>query len=358
MHLQTLYLHNFRIYPEVQIEFDPQVNIIHGNNALGKTTILEAIYFLISGRSFRTSQVTDLIRHGTDFFYIEATFVKYGIQQKLKVSCNGPDRKIVYNNTVYHTTTSLFGILQGVIMAPDDVSLIKGSPTARRHFLDLQIAQTDPLYVHYLTRYERAMRQRNCLLKAKNSATIESWEIEMANAGAYVVQQRQNATCALSTSSKDVYNALTKENEELQLCYKTNGPLVLDTVQLRQYYLEHYRKNRKREMDLGCTLTGPHRDDILIEVNQKEARYFSSEGQQRCCVAALRFAEWQRLNGLAGERPLMLLDDVGLSLDDSRRERLWRYLPEFDQVFLTSTQTIEMPNLSHRHIDVQEVMNK
>lgn len=348
MLLRTLYLHNFRAYKEGFFEFSSGINTIYGPNAQGKTTILEAIYLLVTGSSFRTSQISDLIRLGENFFYIEALFVKHGIEQKLRLSWDGKERKIVYNNTTLSSTSNLLGLLQGVVITPDDISLIKGGPLTRRLFLDLQLAQGDPLYVHYLTRYNRAMRQRNSLLRSKNPMTIESWEHEMANSAAYVVQQRLRALDDLQLSGRSLHRDLSGEVCDLTLIYKSGSAVTGEGLsELRQYYLGQYQKLRPREMDLGYTLSGPHKDDFLIAIGEKDARFFASEGQQRSCVTALRLAEWNRLHKSANARPLMLIDDIGTSLDEGRRERLFAQLPSLGQVFLTSTQKLSVEGAFH-----------
>ena len=340
MHLCSLSLHGFRPYEKAHFDFSSGINIIYGANAKGKTSLLEAIHFLMTGRSFRTAQSKDMIRQGEYGFSIEAAFVKHGIEQQLKVLFNESERQIFFNSTAYSTLSSLLGIVQGVIIHPDDAALIKGAPVIRRHFLDLQIAQIDPLYIHCLTRYNRAMRQRNYLLRAKSSATIESWEHEMAHAAAYIVLQRRHAIGALQVESRKLYHLLSGEPNDLNLIYKTGASAVEDEA-LKPYYLEQFKKLRRREMELGMTLVGPHKDDLLISLGDKEARYFASEGQQRSCVAALRLAEWERLKAMAVETPLMLLDDISLSLDQSRREKLFHHLTALGQVFLTSTHRIE-----------------
>lgn len=350
MLLRTLYLHNFRAYKENFFEFAPGINTIYGANAQGKTTILEAIYLLITGSSFRTSQISDLIRMGEFFFYIEASFVKQGIEQKLRFSWDGKERKIVYNNTNLSSTSNLLGLLQGVVITPDEISLIKGAPLTRRLFLDLQLAQADALYVHHLTRYNRAMRQRNSLLRSKNLVTIESWEYEMANSAAYVVQERLRALSALQMSSKLLHRDLSGEEFDLNLIYKSGSAHLEQLSALRQYYLDSYQKLRYREMDLGYTLSGPHKDDFLIAIGDKDARFFASEGQQRSCVTALRLAEWTRLYGLCNEKPLMLIDDIGTSLDDGRKARLFAHLPNLGQIFITSTQKLAIDGSFH-HIN-------
>lgn len=346
MHLKSLYLHNFRIYEEAQFTFSPRVNVICGPNAVGKTTILEAIHFLAFGRSFRTSQVQDLIRQGADYFYLEATFEKHGIEQKLKISLTGKERRIIYNSTPCQSFSSLIGLLPTVAITPDDASLVKGAPAIRRHFLDLQIAQVDPFYVHMLTRYGRAMRQRNYLLRAKNASTIDSWEHEMANAAAYLCHQRYGAACDLQVSGSELYRRFSGEDKDLVLGYKNGAPTASGEAALKAYYLQQYHKMRHREMDLGYTLTGPHKDDLAIEIGKGEARFFASEGQQRSIVAALHFAEWERLRQLSGEEPLLLFDDIGISLDERRRERLMAHAAGLGQVFLTSTHDVSVGMVS------------
>lgn len=338
--LQRLYLRNFRRYEEALFEFDPALNSIVGPNAQGKTTVLEAIQFLMNGRSFRTAQATDLIKHGQSSFFVEASFIKQGIEQTLKIGFDGKDRKIVYNSTPFQANANLLGLIQGVVVTPDDVSLIKGSPLLRRHFLDLQIAQVDPLYVHYLTRYTRAMRQRNILLKSKSLVSIDSWEQEMSGSAAYVVLQRKKAVGDLQKLVNTLHFMLTNDPQQLSVEYKHGPSQIEDPLQLRDYYLSHWQKNRLREKDLGITLSGPHRDDLLIKIAQLDARLFASEGQQRSCVMALKLAEWQRLNQICQEPPLMLVDDVGISLDGSRKQKLLEHLKTLGQVFMTSTEAL------------------
>lgn len=342
MLLHSLHLHNFRNYEDARFTFCPGVNIVHGDNAQGKTNLLEAIYFLITGHSFRTTQISDLIRHECPYFYLEAIFIRRGIEQKLRIAFDGKERKVIYNNTVCQSASDLLGLLHGIVITPDDAALVKGSPQVRRHFLDLHIAQHTPLYVHRLTRYNRAMRQRNALLKIKNGLSIESWEHEMANAAAYLVLQRAAAVADLVARGIDVHHGLSSTKEKLGLHYKSQGPSEGSTEELKHYFLEQYAKLRRREMELGSTLTGPHKDDLLITINGADARYFASEGQQRSCTSALRLAEWLRLKELSDELPLMLIDDIGTSLDEQRRANFLAQLPALGQVFISSTEKISL----------------
>jgi len=345
MALRSLVLQDFRRYDQMRFDFDPQVNLIWGSNARGKTSVLEAVYLLTIGRSFRTSQLKDLIRKGADSFHVHLTFVKHGVEQVIRFSYNGKEYRVLHNQTQYRSPAAVLGILQGVVVTPDDASLVKDSPSIRRRFLDAQIAQVDPLYVHHLMRYMRSMKQRNALLKARNLGSIETWEQQMAVAAEYITKQRSVVVQDLSRMAQSYYGNLSEETDLFQIQFPSE-------LRSADEYLKKYNKHRSREMDLGFTLVGPHKDDILMMIGDKEARHFASEGQQRSCVAALRLAEWERLRTLADESPIMLYDDVGMSLDDSRKDRLFRFLENLDQVFLTSTQDLNFGDRNCHRITV------
>lgn len=338
MYLRSLYLQQFRNYGESYFEFNPSLNLICGPNAQGKTSLLEAMHYLMIGRSFRPCTHQDLIQIGTTSFYLEAVFCKHNIDQKLRFHMNNKERKIIYNSTILPNISNLLGLIQGVIMTPDDVNLVKGTPVTRRQFLDIQIAQIDPLYVHYLARYVKAMRQRNQLLRQKQLVSIESWEHEMAHAASYIVMQRRQSIQDLQSHSQAFYAYLTEEKEHLGLEYCSGVSACQNENEIKNAYFQQYQKNRPREMVLGYTLSGPHKDDILIKIGGRDVRYFASEGQQRSCVAALHMGEWQRLKQIAEDTPLFMIDDFGISLDDKRRERLLHQLATLGQVFLTTTE--------------------
>jgi DNA replication and repair protein RecF len=342
MYLKSLYLRNFRLYEEAYFEFGPQVNKICGPNAKGKTSLLEAIHFLMTGRSFRTSSVAELIRHGTEFFYLHASFVKNGIEQSLKITCEGIERKVIYNSTTLPSISCLLGILKGVVLSPDDAALVKGAPSIRRQFLDLQIAQIEPLYVHYLTRFNRAMRQRNCLLRAKDLSAVDSWEHEMAHSAAFICKERHRAADSLRHHCGHLHKRMAGDAAELSVIYKSTLPANEEGETIKKSFLGLLHKNRKREMDFGFTLSGPHKDDLLIAIDAKEVRYFASEGQQRLSTSAIKFAEWERLKSLSEGNPLMLIDDVGMSLDESRKKRLLNHTLGLGQVLLTSTESLPL----------------
>lgn len=337
MFLKSLFLQQFRNYAEALFEFDTSLNLIHGPNALGKTSLLEAIYYLMFGRSFRPGLNQDLILKGTSSLYLEAIFSKHGVDQTLRLYVEGNERRFMHNHTSIPTISNLLGIVQGVVMTPDDVQLIKGSPAIRRQFLDSQLAQVDPLYVYYLSRYIRAMRQRNQLLKQKTSIAIESWEHEMAQAAAYITTKRRRCINSLQPHCQTFYSYMTGEKETLSMKYLSGASSCTSEEEIKTFLLNQYTKNRQREMLFGHTLTGPHKDDLWIGIGGRDARYFASEGQQRSCIAALKIGEWRCLKELADDTPLFMIDDVTMSLDSERLKKLLDQLTSLGQVFLTST---------------------
>lgn len=339
MYLKSLYLYNFRLYREAFFEFSPHLNMICGPNAVGKTSLVEAISFLASGHSFRAHQTANLIRSGASYFHLEANIVKHGIEQRLRISHSNKERKIFLNNTSYPSASGLVGLLLCVAFSPGDIDLIKGAPQGRRQYLDAQLSQADPLYLYHANRYSRAMRQRNCLLKAKNLSSILSWEYEMAVSATYLVQKRLELLEELQEASKVFYGLISEEADSFSLLYRSAaGRISGDQSVLKSHFLEQYEKNREREICMACTLVGPHKDELTISIGDKEARHFASEGQMRSSVAALRLAEWERLHAFTGEKPIMLLDDAATSLDQKRIGHLFQLLNSLGQLFLTGTE--------------------
>lgn len=334
MILKRLELHNFRLYKKRVFEFTEGVNAIYGQNGKGKTTLLEAIYALICGRSFRSSKLQELICHGAAYFRVEAHFEKFGVEQKLALWSDGKQRRLFYNGTPMRGPTAFLGIILGGLLTPDDISLVKGAPAVRRLFLDIQLAQSNPLYVHYLIRYNKAVQQRNILLRNKSEAAISLWEQQIADAGSYLIQQRRIITEELQ---KQVTALLKEQSWQIKYCTSIPPHIIeLDEVASNLYAL--FAAYRKKELALGYTLVGVHRDDLLFSYEDKPLRNFASEGQQRAAVATLRLAEWHVLKNLTEQNPLMLLDDSWQGLDLRKRKEQAFHLQSLGQVFFTATE--------------------
>ena len=253
MFLKRLLLRNFRNYAQAEVVFSPSVNLIQGDNGQGKTNLLEAIHLVSTGRSFRANSLSDLIRFGESFFYLEAEFQKEGVSQSLKIYYDENTRKVQYNQTVYPTLTSLLGILPSVLLSPDDLSLVSGNPAERRRFLDLHIAQTDPLYVHNLGRYFKAMKQRNHLLRSKSEAAIQAWEQMMAQSASYLVQKRKQAALSLKIPSSQWMEILSRRQDAIDIHYQSS----LSFPQKSATLLCIFSKSGKRCAQKRC-MSGQH----------------------------------------------------------------------------------------------------
>lgn len=334
MFLKRLYLRNFRNYAECEVEFSAKLNHLWGDNAQGKTNLLEAIHFLTVGRSFRTNISREVIRSNASDYYLDAIFLKDNTEQRLRIAGDGTQRKIIYNDTACPSATHLLGLLPSVLIEPDD-DLIKGPPRSRRLFIDLQIAQVDPLYVHYLARYNRAMRQRNLLLKNQNLTGIDSWEHEMAQAAGYVVSKRLETINRLIPLTQRLHQQLVGREEQLSLHYQSRLQMASTAQEIAKNFRTLYSA-RERDILTGTTSQGPHRDDMAVFMSNRDMRSYGSEGEKRTLVAVLRLAGWHLLREQIGENPLLLIDDLGISLDRHRREKLLGYIEGLGQSFVTS----------------------
>ena len=329
--ISSLYLRNFRNYKELELTFSPGFNVFCGDNAQGKTNLLEAIALVSTGRSFRAEILSDLIRAGETFFFIEAKLLKEGVSHTVQIAFDGQEKKLNLDGNGYTTLQHLLGLLPSVLHAPTDSELIDGAPTLRRRFLNLHLAQRDTLYIHYLSRYWRAMKQRNALLRAKDPAAIEPWEVEMASAASYLLQKRQQLFTELKTPLQEKGLMLSTRKETVQLHFEPSTPPSIE------HYLSVLKKNRSREQQLGLTLTGPHRDDFTFLVDGRPAKAYASEGQKKTATAALRLAEWELFKNALGFPALFSLDDIALHLDETRQSLLSHAFEHLGQVFLTAT---------------------
>jgi len=328
--LKTLYLRNFRNYEEASLSFKKGINVIFGNNAQGKTNLLEAISIVSTGRSFRTQHLTELVQEGKSFFYLEAEVVRDNVEQIIRISFDGKTRKLQLDANEFATFSPLLGAFPSILSTPDDTQLITDSPAIRRHFLNLHLAQSDPLYVHHLSRFWRAMKQRNCLLKSKNLEAIECWENEMAHSAVYLFNMRKAFVEQIQAPLLEKC-LLFSSNEESSAIFFQIGFLPDLNA-----YLQQLKKMRNKEQDLGFTLHGPHRDDLSFSISEKSARTFASEGQKKTIVTALRLVQWQHLAEISGISPWMAIDDFGDSLDSVRKNLLSSCLQSMGQVFLTT----------------------
>lgn len=328
MWVKKLYLHHFRNYTQAEIHFSPGVNWITGKNGQGKTNVLEALYLLSTGRSFRTHQLGQLIQKGAAFFFVEAEIEREGVLQTLKLSFDGTIKKLQHDANHYSHFTPLIGLLPHVLYAPEDIALVSGLPLFRRKFLDLHLAQFDPLYLRHLARYHKALGQRNELLKSRSEVAIEPWEEMMAHSAAYLMEKRAGMIEELKEPLDGCMRGLSSGADSIGIAYK--GSLAGGNL------LQQWQKNRKRDLHVGTTLSGPHRDDVHFEIQGLSAKAFASEGQKHSIIASLRLCQWNHLHGQIGTFPLMSIDDFGVHLDSGRQAQFQSHLTNRGQIFLTS----------------------
>lgn len=316
MFIKTLLLTNFRRFEQLHLTLSPQENHFVGSNGAGKTSIIEAIWLLITGQSFRTHQIQYTITDGTEKGHIACAFQTHGVHQTLSLHLEGAKRGVHFNNKRLSSPSLALGTLLGVSITPDDMNLIKGAPQIRRQFLDLFISKFDPLYLHHLKRYSQALLRRNHLLKKGSLSTLPSWEFEMAKSASYINEQRSAAIETL------------KKLSQLELEYAPKGNL-----------LEQWRVSRNRESILGFTLFGPHREDFTIKQSGRDLKQMGSEGERKKGIIALKLACWDLLYKSTGQKPLLLIDDLESHLDSTGQSNFTEQIRTLGQVLITSTET-------------------
>lgn len=342
MFLERLYIKDFRCFTSMSVDFVNGVHAVVGDNGMGKTSLLEALFFCITGTSFRTSHVKELVGFGKAALFVEARFNRLGVSHTLTVGYDGQRRRVTFNGALCPNATELLGLIWGVACTPEDIELIQGPPAKRRHYLDLFLAQTHPFYVYHLRRYNRALKQRNVLLKQKNISSLFCWEKELSVSGAYITLQRKKAVEFIHKQAQTHFERLLGTTAALDVSYDSFCRTATTLDEIQNHLEQEYKKKQTQEVEYGMTLTGPHRDDLDIRYEKKSARDFASIGQKRLMGHALRLAEWHFLNEVSNDPPLMIVDDFATSLDGAKTARLAEELSALGQVFLSSTQ---MPDI-------------
>lgn len=333
-----MYLKNFRRFKEAALEFSPECTLISGPNAVGKTTLLEAIHLLIFGRSFRAMHMNEMIMEGEKESAVEVNLIKEGVEHTLGLYFSQERKKVRFNATEYRSLTSLIGLLTGASLLPTDVHLIAGQPQLRRTLIDSIIAQVDPLYFHHLSRYGQAVKNRNCLLKKRDFKAIDLFEEEMAKSAVYITKARADAVRAMDQIAGREFALFSQESERVSLNYQSSfGKGEVSSAA----FMQLLKANRLKESYLGFTLTGPHKDDLTIQLSGKECRLYASEGQKRSVAAAIKLAAWSHLAHISATAPLLLVDDAALGFDARRRERFFYALKSRGQVLITSAEKLD-----------------
>lgn len=343
VHLATLELRAFRNYDALTIAFSPGLNVLFGDNAQGKTNLLEAIHFLATGRSHRTSRDLDMVKEGEEELLARASVVRRTGTIDLELRLGAATRKqLKINGIAEKKIAKLVGSLAVVLFSPDDLQLLKGPPAGRRRFLDLELSQISQTYLHHLMAYNRLLQQRNSLLKqpALDQGLLAVYDQQLVETGAQLVVRRAEAVRRLSPIASRYHRMLSEGREDLVLEYQSQGlgeDGAADLESVRRRLERELARVRGEELRRQVTLVGPHRDDVGFWIAGRDARLYASQGQQRTAVLALKLAELDFMTAEIGEAPLLLLDDVASELDPHRRHYLLSAVREGVQSFITCT---------------------
>lgn len=334
MILKKLTLCNFRNFTQETIEFSRNVNLFSGKNAQGKTNLLEAIFLLATGRSFKTPHLTEAIQKEKNYFCLEAEIEKNSLNEKIQIFYNAQEKRILHNGNVFSFFSHLLGIMPMVLFSFEDHALFSGSPEDRRRLLNLHLAQMDPLYIYHFNRFNKALKQRNTLLKSTSAlSSIDIWEEQIAKSAEYLYFKRKNLLLELEKGFI-YFSEMLCTSEKIHLVYKPSISFE------NQNYLEVLKKMRSKEQILGYTIMGPHRDDFEIYLNNQNAKNFASEGQKRCCLLLLKLSEWNHLKEHLQLNPLFALDDLALHLDAVREKNMQNLFSHLNQVIVTTPKDL------------------
>jgi DNA replication and repair protein RecF len=334
VHLSHLRLRDFRNYARLDAEFAPGFHLLLGNNAQGKTNILEAIYLLATLRSFRGVASAQMVRHGQKGFFVGAKTTQGG-DHEIKMYWSPKERNLALDGNPVRKLSEFLGVFRAVVFCSDDIQLVKGPASRRRRYLDLLLAQTKPGYLAILQRYTKTVRSRNALLKqrAADPATLEAFSREMVILGTQLTEMRRAVFPEIIPIATEAYGRITRAAEELRIEYLPS---------VRGDFWVELRKQEARERMMRVTLLGPHRDEAQFTLDGKPVAQFGSEGQKRSVAIALKMAQAEYLSMVHGVPPVLLIDDIMGELDVNRRGGFLPLLKRAhrarSQVFMTCTE--------------------
>ncbi|MTI68440.1 MAG: DNA replication/repair protein RecF [Firmicutes bacterium] len=360
MHVKSIRLINFRNYNNLRIKLNKKLNIFLGNNAQGKTNLLESINISSLGKSFRTNKDKELINIDKGEAYIGLEVEKKDFNKLIEIKLEkNKAKRVKINRVELEKISEMIGVLNVVIFSPEDLKIIKFGPGERRNFLDTEISQLKPIYRYNLGKYNKILYQRNNLLKNiqydKNKIKlIDVWDEQLTNIGSNIIINRLSFLENISNISKKIHKNITGDLETLNLNYLNSFPIkdIIDSENnikslkndIKNRFFDILKKNLNKDIEKGTTQIGPHRDDIEILINKKDARIFGSQGQQRTAALSLKLAEVELINNEIGEYPVLLLDDVLSELDVNRRKYLISTFKDI-QTIITSTDDIDLTEI-------------
>ncbi len=350
MYIEKLKLENFRNYENQEIKFDKNINIIYGDNAQGKTNILEAIFICSIGKSFRTNKEKELIKFNENFCNVEIDYEKSDRDGNIKIDISNK-KNIFINKIKIKKLSELLGNIHTVIFTPDDINILKGGPENRRKFLNIMISQLRPKYMHIYSLYNKALEERNNYLKKikqenANEELLEIWDEQLISYGKIISEYRKEFIDKIKNKIKIIHKNITGEKEELKIKYLTD---CLDEIN----YRDLLKQRRKLDIIKGFTTRGVHRDDFEIYINDILVNVYGSQGQHRTAILSLKISELQVIYDEIGENPILLLDDFMSELDENRRNNFIENIKD-TQVIITCTDKFEINNENVKYFNVDD----
>ncbi|MDN7228563.1 DNA replication/repair protein RecF [Planococcus liqunii] len=345
MWIDRLELRDYRNYETLDLSFSPEINVFIGENAQGKTNIMESLYVLSMAKSHRTTNDKELIRWNADYGKIKGdVFRKYG-KLPLEITLSKKGKKAKVNHLEQRRLSDYIGQLNVVMFAPEDLNLVKGSPQIRRRFIDMEIGQISPVYLHDLLTYQKLLKQRNHILKqnygkqAINDVMFDVYTEQFIEAAVKIIQKRYQFMELLQKWAEPIHHGISRGLEQLQICYQPISGLKPEwtPTEMASFLEQKLAEVRKREIERGLTLVGPHRDELQFLVNGYDVQTYGSQGQQRTTALSLKLAEIELIKQEVGEAPVLLLDDVLSELDDYRQSHLLNTIHGSVQTFVTTT---------------------
>ena len=334
MIIKSLELENFRNYDSLEMSFDSGVNILYGDNAQGKTNVLEAIYVSAMTKSHKGAKDREIINFDKDEAHIRTYLLKEDLEYKVDMHLrNNKSKGIAINGQKIKKAAELVGLLNVVFFSPEDLSIIKSGPAERRRFIDMELCQLDKFYLYNLNKYNKIVNQRNKLLKDffNNSdlyETIIIWDSQLLSYGKQIIERRSQFISQLNEIIYNIHKKLSGDKEELVIVYEPE-------VEAEQFE-KKLEANRDRDIRLKMTSVGPHRDDFSFYINGVDIRKYGSQGQQRTAALSLKLAEIEIVKRVVKDNPVLLLDDVLSELDSSRQNHLLNSIGDI-QTIITCT---------------------
>lgn len=336
MFIKRLQMLNYRNYDTLDINLVPNVNVFMGDNAQGKTNILEGIYYCAFARSNRTSKDRELINWKAENAFVSVTVDKERLDKRIDISILKDGKKAIRINKVkIKKIGELFGNFNVVMFSPEDLKIIKDSPGVRRKFIDMELCQLNAKYYYNLVQYNKVLSERNTILKSKahDKDILDVYDMQLAEFGYYIIMERINYIEKLNEYSDKIHSDITSGKEKIEFKY-ISSVKNLDEVKESLYFL--LVKNRHRDTERGITSIGPHRDDFMVLINDIDTKSYGSQGQQRTAVLTIKFSSLKIIKELTGEYPVLLLDDVLSELDFSRKKYILSTIGDI-QTIITCT---------------------